>query len=185
MHGLRGVELFEPILIGDMHKAYNVACEELGLFFDLRKGDHAGRQEGRELDNAGARSDDLTAQALRFVEKPRASQALLAAPSTTTGSVSSPDTYLRKQAPIVSPLAAFAGQRLLLFNGLLKRRGLGDHAHGEPANAASSAMTRAGRAAAGDRSRLHCSGKTYRTPTPWDVDFPQAGAERRRFDQER
>jgi hypothetical protein len=31
MHGLRGVELFEPVLIGDMHNAYNIACAELGL----------------------------------------------------------------------------------------------------------------------------------------------------------
>jgi hypothetical protein len=74
MHGLRGVELFEPVLIGDMHKAYNVACEELGLSSTCDKATTLVATKVVDLAKAGARSDELTAQTLRFFEKPRAAE---------------------------------------------------------------------------------------------------------------
>jgi hypothetical protein len=85
MHGLRGVELLEPVLIGDMHKAYNVACAELGLSLTCDKATTLVATKVVELAKAGARSDELTAQTLRFFENPSASQASLAAPTDNDG----------------------------------------------------------------------------------------------------
>jgi hypothetical protein len=70
MHGLRGVKLFEPGLIGDMHATYYAACRKLGLSSTSDKATSFVVTKVIELAKTGLTSDELTAQTLRFFDAP-------------------------------------------------------------------------------------------------------------------
>jgi hypothetical protein len=70
MHGLRGVTLFELSLIEDMRVTYNATCKELGLSTKSDKATMLVLSKVVELAKAGLRSEELTAQTLRFFERP-------------------------------------------------------------------------------------------------------------------
>jgi hypothetical protein len=70
MHGLRGVKLFEPSLIGDMHATYYAACRKLGLSSTYDKATSLVVTKVVEPAKTGLRSDEHTARTLRFFETP-------------------------------------------------------------------------------------------------------------------